>query len=226
MTNEKARQRLRMCERLMLDGMCVPRDLADALGVTTNTVHKYQKLIWDKWKNATPDNEASKRARTIQRLERITYLSIQAFHRSAQSQETRSVRREPRKCQVCRGKEEDCIACDGQGVVQVEIETVTSKESAGDSSFLTVARQSLKDISVLEGLTQDTTTKRRFELDIQAAEGSLAAKLQGITSDKLIRIRMMMEDVIQDADPQDEMSEILDAVPVPRLSQESEDGEA
>jgi hypothetical protein len=132
-TNSAARvKRRNQIERLMLDGLFSPTQIAKEIGVTVSTIRKDIELIEREWADTyTPEERERRRNRRISQLETITTLAAKGFDKSKESAERETVTTDPK------GK------------------TTTMKETKnqyGDPALLNVMKNCITEISKLEGL--------------------------------------------------------------------------
>jgi len=125
--------------------------------VTQTTIATDVKAIEHLWLQYDIRTTKWKRSKRVKQLERIARESINAFEKSQQNVEEISTVYTPKPCPDCKGtgfaNEIDwCVACEGKGTVMTEVVTKKVKGQAGDSSFLRVFNECIKEIAKLEGL--------------------------------------------------------------------------
>lgn len=150
------RKRMMRLEQMILRGNTNQSQLAAAFGVDQSTVCHWIREIEADWKKREYDKLDDRRRYRIKQLENIVSMALASYDRSRLDEEEFTISQ--KTCPICDGTKEmkqdgtttKCRGCDGVGYVQTEQTKVKGK--AGESSFLKVAVDTIKEIGRLEGL--------------------------------------------------------------------------
>jgi len=133
------------------------QELAARFGVTPAMIAIDKDYIIKHWW-ASERNEETKllRVQRIAELEQIKRLALESYHRSRQDKEEIKTRYDNVLCEDCNGTGRlpqcKCLNCDGTGRVNEEVVTRKVSGSAGESSWLEVARKCTVEIAKMEAL--------------------------------------------------------------------------
>jgi hypothetical protein len=148
-------KRLVAVEECILKGITNQKQLAARFDVTPKTICQDIQQIKDRWADESQEQSRIKRARRVRQLERIVQEAISSFEKSRQDAVEITTQYVKVDCPECDGEDhkiKGCTTCDGKGTVLEERNTKRVKGQAGDSSFLTVAKNALAEAAKLEGL--------------------------------------------------------------------------
>ena len=173
------RQRLVKIEELMLRGVVNTYQIAARFGVSQPVAYKDVQEIRKAWLESAPNNTKERRGQRIRQLEFIVQLAHDSFLRSREDAQTHTVK-QGRICDRCEGlgvvDTEWCPKCEGDGHLPGEV-TIQTKGQAGDPAYLGIAKECLKEISMLEGnhAPKRHSVRGRHKVEGQVAHGHLHA---------------------------------------------------
>ncbi len=139
----------------LLTGKVQRGKLAEKYDVSKSTIAQDIVKILKRWSEEDKIATRAKRSRRVRQLELLLGMSLGAFDRSTEDFEEITKTEKTVLCPQCGGdshEDDSCALCCGEGMVpEVTIATKT-RGQVGDSSFLTVAKNCLAEISKIEGL--------------------------------------------------------------------------
>jgi hypothetical protein len=162
------RTRQRKVENALLRGYSTQSELAARYGVSQVTIYNDILAIRQKWLNESSGKASERRRKRIKQLELLWTKALESYERSRKDEEETVTTFRKDQCSACGGKghlktkegEVGCSACNGNGLIDVEVFTKKIRGQAGEASFLNVARSVLMDIARLEGLTAPAKKSR------------------------------------------------------------------
>ncbi len=146
---------------IILGGETSREKMAAALHVTPMTIGNYIKLIQKGFGNTPETEKELNRERNLCSVQgsHLFQKAVTAYEISCKQEvETTTVLKEE-KCDSCKGtgiksgtEKEWCVVCEGNSTVKMEVVTQKQRGTAGDPSYLEVARKCLADKVKLLGL--------------------------------------------------------------------------
>lgn len=135
-------------------------ELATRLGVSTKRIADLKKRVREEWitgDGLTVDDMQQKLTERIAALNHIKQVAYESFERSRADAQRKTISEQI--CPKCKGKcvgpdaWDDCELCDGEGTIK-HLSKVRAKGTAGDASFLKLAKDCEVEIGKLQGLYQ------------------------------------------------------------------------
>jgi hypothetical protein len=211
----EVRKRREKVKGFLLKGVSNQSEMSAALNVSPATICKDVQEIMEEWRDEDTKEYRVKRAQRIKQLELSAQRAINAFDRSRNDSEEVQVLYTPQSCKKCnatgldRKTKRACEACNGEGIVNVETIKRTTKGQAGDSTFLKVFNDSIKEIAKLEGLYAKVKQPKVAVSKVEGAviHAHVAARMDGVPAEVLLEAREAYEKLLEHSDPEEESIE-------------------
>lgn len=198
----KRRERVR---DFLLQGMFNQVKIAAALGVSQVTISSDIHAIFNQWRGDSIKETRRKRDLVVRQLDHAAYKAMVAFDRSCQVAEEMQTVYHPKPCEDCCGtgfksgdehSGEWCETCGGNCVVMVEVVTRRAKGQAGDSSFLRVFNECVREKARLWGLYPSMAGKvvNKKSLHLHQHNGQ-TLNLRNVKSEDILAAKMAVERV-------------------------------
>src|SRR5690606_23062528 len=122
----------RRVETLILRGVTNQEDMANAFGVSRQTIGKYIREIYENWKNENDPEVVELRILRQKQLENLLQLTLDSFHISRQPIEDYEI------------LEVDCDECNGEGMVEDKPDQWIKCEGCDGKKTKTIERKTVK----------------------------------------------------------------------------------
>ncbi len=202
-TSKDVAERRRRVEKDYIGGLVSVTELAIRYGVSLSTISNDLKAIFNNWKEAYEQiEELSKptdRTHAVLALTEVYRLAGEGFKRSQQNRQEVKTEYRKVKCEDCKGTgwedgEESskkwCKTCDGDGEKNQEIVTIRETGQAGDSSFLRVANDSIREIARLKALYPQKERSGNNQIDLNVY--SLGIDINAVSPEDIFSAKMLV----------------------------------
>jgi hypothetical protein len=198
-------ERRRRVEKDYISGLVSVTDLAIRHGVSAPTISNDLKAIFNNWKEVYEQiDELSKptdRTHAVLALTEVYRLAGEGFRRSQQNKQEVKTEYRKTKCEDCGGtgwqggsKSESggkaCSTCEGEGEVIQELVTTRETGQAGDSSFLRVANDSIREIARLKALYPEKERSGNSQIDLNVY--NLGIDINAIPAEDIFAAKMLV----------------------------------
>lgn len=201
-------ERDRRIEAMLLAGVTNHYELAAAFGMSRQAITKVVAKIYKGWATNDPELEEKRQLRQRQ-FENIYRLAAKGYEES--TRRCIGMKKVPRECEFCDGvgliedkpKEfVECKVCGGSGVLEEEQPEYIKVQ--GDPTFLRIAKDTLAELTKLEGLGPATTSSRTIISTARMVGGVIEQQVEEIYSeappDTLIRALCVMSELRENHD--------------------------
>lgn len=205
-------ERDRRIEQMLLAGVTNHHDLAAAFGMKRMAVTQVVAKIYRNWAKENPELEELRRLRQKQ-FENIYRLALKGYEASTRRQV--GTKKEESECEYCYGlgliegdpkQYTECAMCGGTGVVEEEVPAYI--EVQGDGSLLRIAKDTLAELTKLEGLGPATTSTRSIISMSRTIGGVIEEQVAEIYTeappDTLVRALCVMSELQENHDKKKE----------------------
>lgn len=201
-------ERDRRIEAMLLSGVTNHYEIAAAFGMGRQAVTKVVAKIYKGWRDADPELEELRRLRQRQ-FENVYRLALKGYENS--TRRCIGTKKVPRECEFCDGvgliedkpkQFVECKVCGQSGVIEEEVPEYIQVQ--GDPSFLRIAKDTLAELTKLEGLGPATTSSRSIITTSRMIGGVIEQQVEEIYSeappDTLIRALCVMSELRENHD--------------------------
>lgn len=199
-------------EEMLLAGVTNHYQLAAAFGMERRAVTKVVAKIYKEWANSNPELEELRRLRQKQ-FENVYRLALKGYEVS--TYRMIGMKKESVECEYCYGlgliegnpKEyTECAMCGGVGSTEEEVPNYVQVQ--GDSTFLRLAKDTLAELTKLEGLGPATTSTRSIITQSRMIGGVIEQQVEEIYTeappDTLVRALCVMSELRESHDKKKE----------------------
>lgn len=192
LSKERKREMYQRIEELITRGVTNQQQIATAMNVSQPTVSRAIKILQKQMVLRDRTSLDTKRSFRVQQLGKILQIAIEAFDRSIENET--EVTTQSRLCRVCEAtgnvsNEKDdrvkCSECAGTG--EITITTHKSKRKSGDSSFLKVCVDCVREIGRMEGSYVDKSSAvasvRRLIAESKETNGVIEKRVEELYID-------------------------------------------
>ena len=140
-----------------------------------------------------------------ERVNSVYSKAADGFERSRQDEEKIKISYERNKCPDCsgtgleEGSDEWCFSCDGEGVIVDEVITREIRGQAGDSAFLRVQLDCLKELARLKGLVAVSRDERNA---VQININTMGVDLSNVSNANLLEALKFLQPPSRNGDQQ------------------------
>ena len=199
-------------EEMILAGVTNHYQLAAAFGMERKAVTRVVAKIYKEWANSCPELEELRYLRQKQ-FENVYRLALKGYESS--TRRCIRMKKESAECEYCYGlgliegdpKEyQECAMCGGTGVVEEDVPEYANVQ--GDAAFLRIAKDTLAELTKLEGLGPATTSTRSIISTSRLIGGVIEQQVEEIymeaPPDTLVRALCVMSELRENHDKKKE----------------------
>ena len=195
-------------EEMILAGVTNHYQLANAFGMERMAVTKVVSRIYKAWANSNPELEELRSLRQKQ-FENVYRLALKGYE--ASTLRMIGMKKEASECEYCYGlglieglpKEyTECAMCGGSGTIEEEVPHYVTV--MGDPAFLRIAKDTLAELTKLEGLGPATSSTRSIIATSRMIGGVIEQQVEEIYTeappDTLVRALCVMSELRESHD--------------------------
>ena len=193
-------------ERDYINGISSVEQLAVRHGISTGYVSLTLRKIYKQWQEQEEDlkddqGERIDRDTAARMFEQVYRLAGDGYRRSRLDKEEIKTEYRRVKCKACDGtgwmdKDEQsgqwCKECEGEGEKMIEVVTKRVTGQAGDSSFLRVANDSIKNLAMLKALYPDRPYVDRESKSISIGRAQLNIMVDRMPPELILAVKMAL----------------------------------